>query len=128
MPDPISVRIADGSQSATGWYDLAGYNLIKALTRIKYNHVREKDEPAPDSLCFQTIENYEKEKASLEQTDETDSEEDDRGDVDIDIVDNEDDANVEGEDAEGNEVAGGDEGEGEEEEDAEDGNDSGEGD
>jgi hypothetical protein len=29
--------------------------------RIKYLYVREKGEPAPDSLCFEAIESYERE-------------------------------------------------------------------
>ena len=32
--------------------------LIKALVRIKYVHIRETGQPAPDSLCHDVIEDY----------------------------------------------------------------------
>lgn len=35
-------------------------DLIKTLTRIKYMHVRDTGEPAPDSLCYDAIEDYER--------------------------------------------------------------------
>ena len=35
-------------------------NLIKTLTRLKYIHVRDTGEPAPDSICYDAIENYER--------------------------------------------------------------------
>lgn len=36
--------------------------LIKSLTRIKYEHLRDTDQPAPMSLCYQVIEDFERAK------------------------------------------------------------------
>lgn len=55
-------------QRQNGWYKPAALNLIKTLMRIKYMHVRETGEKAPDSLCYSAIEEYERD-AHAEESD-----------------------------------------------------------
>ncbi|ORX39968.1 RNA polymerase III transcription factor IIIC subunit-domain-containing protein [Kockovaella imperatae] len=57
IDDPALV--GDKCAAHDGWYKPAAYALIKALTRIKFTHIRDNDEPAPDSICFQAIEDFE---------------------------------------------------------------------
>jgi non-homologous end joining protein Ku len=39
-------------QARTGWYKAAAYDLIREMIKTKYVHVRDNNEPAPDSICY----------------------------------------------------------------------------
>jgi hypothetical protein len=45
--------------------------LIKSLTRIKYEHLRDTDQPAPMSLCYQVIEDFERAKLGARGAEDT---------------------------------------------------------
>jgi len=37
-------------------------NLVKNITRLKFMYIREKNEPAPDDICYPAIEEFERSK------------------------------------------------------------------
>ena len=39
-------------QARTGWYIPAAYDIIREMIKIKYVYVRDNNEPAPDSICY----------------------------------------------------------------------------
>lgn len=38
-------------------------DLIKAMTRVKFEYIKKMNEPAPDSLCYGMIEEFERGKS-----------------------------------------------------------------
>ncbi|ORY27193.1 RNA polymerase III transcription factor IIIC subunit-domain-containing protein [Naematelia encephala] len=56
LDDPTNVK--DDCDPRDGWYKPAVMQLIKNLLRIKYMHIRSTGTPAPDSLCYDAIEEY----------------------------------------------------------------------
>lgn len=42
-----------------GWYTAAGLDNIREMIKAKYVWVRDKNEPAPDKLCYPFIQNIE---------------------------------------------------------------------
>ncbi|KAK4686342.1 general transcription factor 3C polypeptide 5 (transcription factor C subunit 1), partial [Tremellales sp. Uapishka_1] len=60
LTDPLICKyVHDPSVPKEGWYHPQTMELIKSILRIKYMHVWETGEPAPDSLCDETILEYE---------------------------------------------------------------------
>jgi len=39
-------------QARTGWYIPAAYDVIREMIKVKYVYVRDNNEPAPDSICY----------------------------------------------------------------------------
>jgi hypothetical protein len=46
-------------QARTGWYTTVGYDMIREMIKVKYIHVRDNNEPAPDSLCYDSMQTIE---------------------------------------------------------------------
>ncbi|WWD15997.1 hypothetical protein CI109_100421 [Kwoniella shandongensis] len=69
----------------SGWYPTPLFTLIKTMVRIKYMYMWETSQPAPDSLCYGAIEDYERgllgrddeEEEGLDGPDEGDEEDED---------------------------------------------------
>lgn len=51
---------ADRTQSHSGWYRPITFELIKALLRVRYAHLRDRNEPAREEATLPLIEAYER--------------------------------------------------------------------
>lgn len=47
------------NQARTGWYTPAAYDGIREMIKTKYVHVRDNNEPAPDSICYDLMQGIE---------------------------------------------------------------------
>jgi hypothetical protein len=47
------------AQARTGFYTTIGYDMIREMIKIKYVHVRDNNEPAPDALCYDLMQSLE---------------------------------------------------------------------
>lgn len=51
-------NLKDACDPRDGWYKPGTLDLIKAMTRRKFVHIRETGEAAPDAICYHIIEEY----------------------------------------------------------------------